>query len=159
RAYLINQKIEDIRNTLFRQTMFAEFELKLHEWAEKNVPLTPTLLKSEYLKLNAEYFGDTLVLDPEIEGEWARIPHFYYNFYVYQYATGISAAHALCEKVLKEGSGARDRYLRFLSSGSSKYPLELLELAGVDMRKSDAVDATIRHFDALVTELEKTLMK
>ena len=157
RAYLINQKIEDIRGTLFRQTMFAEFELRLHTWVEQNVPLTPALLKSEYRKLNSDYFGAHLVIDDAIDIEWARIPHFYYNFYVYQYATGISAAHALCEKVLKEGAPAKERYLKFLSSGSSRYPLELLELAGVDMRRSDAVEATIRHFDTLVTELEQAL--
>lgn len=159
RAFLINQKIEDIRGTFFRQTMFAEFELRLHQWAEKNVPITPALLKSEYRKLNTEYFGENVVCDEEIDIEWARIPHFYYNFYVYQYATGISAAHALCEKVLKEGGEARERYLRFLSSGGSRYPLDLLEVAGVDMRKPDAVEATIRHFDALVTELEQLLSK
>ncbi|MFI5334267.1 MAG: oligoendopeptidase F [Chlamydiales bacterium] len=158
RAYLINQKIEDIRGTLFRQTMFAEFELRLHSLVEQNVPLTPTLLKSEYRKLNSDYFGKHLVIDDAIDIEWARIPHFYYNFYVYQYATGISAAHALCEKLVKEGSGAREHYLQFLSSGCSHFPLELLELAGVDMRKSDAVEATIRHFDLLVTELS-TLLK
>jgi oligoendopeptidase F len=157
RAFLINQKIEDIRNTLFRQTMFAEFELRLHQWAEQNVPLTPSLLKSEYRKLNSAYFGNALVIDEEIDIEWARIPHFYYNFYVYQYATGISAAHALCEKVIKEGEPARERYLKFISSGGSKYPIELLELAGVDMRKPDAVEATIRHFGNLVDELEKLL--
>ncbi len=159
RAFLINQKIEDIRGTFFRQTMFAEFELRLHEWAEKNVPITPALLKEEYRKLNAEYFGKDVVIDEEIAIEWARIPHFYYNFYVYQYATGISAALALCEKVLHEGQPARERYLTFLSSGGSKYPLELLQAAGVDMRKPDAVEATIRHFDALVQELEQLLAR
>lgn len=157
RAFLLNQKIEDIRNTFFRQTMFAEFELKLHEWAEKGVPLTPALLRSEYRKLNQDYFGSEVVIDEEIEGEWARIPHFYYNFYVYQYATGISAAHKLVEEVLKGGKEAQARYLTFLSSGSSKYPLELLRLAGVDMQKPDAVEATIRHFEVLVQELEGLL--
>jgi oligoendopeptidase F len=157
RAFLINQKIDDIRATLFRQTMFAEFELKLHTWVEEGVPLTPSLLKTEYRKLNAFYFGKDVTLDEEIDIEWARIPHFYYNYYVYQYATGISAALALCEKVIKEGESARKRYIAFLSSGGNKYPLELLELAGVDMRKPDAVLASIRHFDSLVGELETLL--
>ncbi len=157
RAFLINQKIDDIRATLFRQAMFAEFELKLHTWVEEGVPLTPSLLKAEYKKLNAFYFGKDVILDEVIDIEWARIPHFYYNYYVYQYATGISAALALCEKVIKEGEPARKRYLDFLSSGGNKYPLELLELAGVDMRKPDAVIASIRHFDELVNELETLL--
>ena len=93
----VNQKIEDIRGTLFRQTMFAEFELKVHEMAEQNIPLTPKLLKETYRQLNQHYFGDAAVIDSEIDIEWARIPHFYYNFYVFQYATGISAALALAE--------------------------------------------------------------
>ncbi|MBI2743063.1 MAG: oligoendopeptidase F [Chlamydiales bacterium] len=157
RAFLINQKIEDIRATFFRQTMFAEFELRLHQWAEEGVPLTPALLKAEYRKLNSDYFGKDLVIDEEIDIEWARIPHFYYNFYVYQYATGISAALALCERVLKEGGDTKERYLRFLSSGGSQYPLDLLKVAGVDMRKPDAVEATIRLFDSLVDELAKLI--
>lgn len=150
RAYLINQKIEDIRNTFFRQTMFAAFELKLHQLAEKGAPLTPTLLKDEYRKLNLAFFGPEVVVDSETDIEWARIPHFYYNFYVYQYATGISAAHALVDIVTKEGP---ENYLKFLSSGGSKYPLDLLATAGTDMRKPDAVEATIRHFGELTQEL------
>lgn len=155
KGFLINQKIEDIRNTLFRQTMFAEFELKLHEWAQQGVPLTPTLLKEEYQKLNRDYFGPDVVIDREIEIEWARIPHFYYNFYVYQYATGISAALALVDKVVKEGEKARDKYLQFLSSGSSRYPLDLLAMAGVDMRKGEAVASAIDKFDQLVTDFSQ----
>lgn len=154
KAYLINQKIEDIRNTFFRQTMFAEFELLLHKLAEKDTPLTPTLLKESYLQLNRDYFGTSVVVDELIDIEWARIPHFYYNFYVYQYATGISAAHALFENVLKKGEDARDRYLAFLSSGSSQYPLDLLELAGVNMREKEPIEATINQFARLVSELE-----
>jgi oligoendopeptidase F len=157
RAFLINQKLDDMRATLIRQTLFAEFELKLHTWAEQGIPLTPSLLKEEYKRLNAEYFGPDLYLDPEIEIEWARIPHFYYNFYVYQYATGISAAHALVEKVLTEGEVAKDKYLSFLSSGSSLYPLDVLKRAGVDMRTSAPVESAMRHFDALVTELAELL--
>jgi oligoendopeptidase F len=158
RAYLINQKIDDIRGTFFRQTLFAEFELKLHTWVEQGVPLTPTLLRTEYRKLNLAYFGPDVTLDDAIDIEWARIPHFYYNFYVYQYATGISAAFALYDRVEKEGEKARLDYLTFLSSGCSHYPLDLLKMAGVDMRKGTAVSSLITHFDALTNELEKVLM-
>ena len=150
RAFLINQKIEDIRSTFFRQTMFAEFELKLHQLAEQGIPLTPTLLKSEYRKLNLDYFGPDVVVDPEIDIEWARIPHFYYNFYVYQYATGIAAAHSLVEIVEKQGP---QNYLQFLSSGGSKYPLDLLLTAGVDMRKPAPIATHIHQFEHLTTEL------
>ncbi len=128
KIYLINQKIEDIRTTFFRQTMFAEFELWLHETAEKNIPLTPTLLKEEYRKLNAKYFGPSVTIDPEAEMEWARIPHFYYNFYVFQYATGISAAFALVERVLAGGNKEQEEYLSFLKGGSSRIPLIFLNL-------------------------------
>ena len=159
RCYLINQEIEGLRNTLFRQTMFAEFELAIHEWAEQGIPLTPALLKQTYRKLNQDYFGKEVVLDNEIEGEWARIPHFYYNFYVYQYATGISAAHALFQQVVKEGKGAQERYLKFLSSGSSRYPIDLLADAGVDMRQKKTVELAIDHFDALVEELRVVAIK
>lgn len=158
KCYLINQEIEDLRGTLFRQTMFAEFELKLHEWAEKGVPLTPTLLKETYRNLNQDYFGSSVIIDQEIDGEWARIPHFYYNFYVYQYATGISAAHALFSQVTKEGEPARDRYLKFISSGCSQYPIDLLATAGVDMRQKKPVELAIDHFDNLVEELKKLLL-
>jgi oligoendopeptidase F len=157
KAYLINQKIDDIRSTLFRQTMFAEFELTLHEWIEKGVPLTPSLLREQYKKLNREYYGPELCIDEEIAIEWARIPHFYYNFYVYQYATGISAAHALLEGVLKEGEPARKRYLGFLSAGSSQYPLDVLSDAGVDMRKPGPVDSLLCYFNQLAAELETLL--
>lgn len=153
RAYLINQKIEDVRATFFRQTMFAEFELLIHKLAEENIPLTPGLLKEEYRKLNQDYFGDEVTLDAGIDIEWARIPHFYYNFYVYQYATGISAAHALFENVMNHGDKARDAYLHFLSSGCSNSPLDILEQAGVNMRDKQPIESTIHQFDRLVKEL------
>jgi oligoendopeptidase F len=157
KIFLINQKIEDIRGTLFRQTMFAEFELKLHEWVENGIPLTPELLKEEYSKLNQYYFGPDTVIDPEIDIEWARIPHFYYNFYVFQYATGISAALALSDKVKKGNTADREAYLNFLKSGSSKYPIETLQLAGIDMRSPAPVKAAIESLDKLTKELEKLL--
>jgi oligoendopeptidase F len=157
KAFLINQKLDDMRATLLRQTMFAEFELKIHTLAEQGVPLTPALLKKEYRQLNEEYFGPDVHLDEEVDIEWARIPHFYYNFYVYQYATGISAAHALVDRVLKGEEAARKSYLDFLSAGSSRYPIDVLLLAGVDMRTPQPVESAMRHFDELVGELAELL--
>jgi len=152
KAFLINHAIDGIRATLFRQTLFADFELKIHEWAEKGIPLTPTFLKEEYRKLNAEYYGEDLAVGEYADIEWARIPHFYYNFYVYQYATGISAALALVDGAVKD-SGKRARYLEFLSSGGSKFPIDLLKLAGVDMNTPAPVLSAIDHFEMLVDEL------
>ena len=152
KAYLINQKIEDIRATLFRQTLFAEFELQLHTWAENGVPLTPSLLKETYLKLNREYYGPDLAIDPLLAIEWARIPHFYYNYYVYQYATGLSAALSLFTQAMQSDE-AKKRYLAFLSSGGSQYPIDLLKIAGVDMTKPDAVQAAMEYFKTLMREM------
>lgn len=154
KAYLINQKLDDIRSTLFRQAMFAEFELWIHTQAEQSIPLTPKSLREEYRRLNALYFGETVVLDPECDSEWSRIPHFYYNFYVYQYSTGISAALSLADRVVHGGQSERDAYLKFLMSGSSKYPLDLLKEAGVDMRSPVPVEAAIDRFSSLVDDLE-----
>ncbi len=155
-AYLINYEIEGIRTTIFRQTMFAEFELQVHRWAEEGVPFTPTLLKDAYLKLNREYYGPELILDAGVDYEWTRIPHFYYNFYVYQYATGLSAALALFEKA-SASQEARKNYLQFLSSGGSRYPLDLLQIAGVDLKSKEPVDAAMRRFRTLVAELKELL--
>jgi oligoendopeptidase F len=155
-AYLINYEIEGIRATIFRQTLFAEFELQIHKWAELGTPLTPALLKEYYIKLNRDYYGDELILDQELEIEWARIPHFYYNFYVYQYATGLSAALALFEKA-KASPEVRKRYLEFLSSGGSRYPIDLLSFAGVNMRSSAPIDAAMKRFGELLVELQDCL--
>jgi len=157
RIFLINEKIEDIRGTLFRQTMFAEFELWLHDTAEKNIPLTPKLMNETYLDLNRRYFGPNVVIDKESEREWARIPHFYYNFYVYQYATGISAALALAERVCKGGKKEREEYLSFLKAGCSEYPIDILKKAGVDMRSPQPVASAIATFGSLVDRLEQEL--
>jgi oligoendopeptidase F len=157
KIYLISQQIDDIRNTLFRQTMFAEFELKIHELAEESTPLTPTLLCELYKELLKKYFGSEVVLDEEASFEWARIPHFYYNFYVYQYATGISAALALSKKVNDGGEKDKEAYLNFLKSGSSHYPLETLKIAGVDMSQKEPVKEAIQTFKRLVDELETLL--
>jgi len=157
RIYLINEKIEDLRGTLFRQTMFAEFELWIHEMSEQDIPLTPKLLSDYYLELNRRYFGERIVIDDEAAAEWSRIPHFYYNFYVYQYATGISAALALADRVCKGGKQERDDYLSFLKAGCSRYPIDILKSAGVDMRSSQPVTAAIGKFGSLVTQLGKEL--
>jgi len=158
RAYLINYEIEGIRTTIFRQALFAEFELQIHNLAEQGQTMTPQLLKDIYLKLNREYYGPELVLDSGLENEWERIPHFYYDFYVYQYSTGLSAALALFEKAT-QSKQARDRYLQFLSSGGSKYPLDLLRLAGVDLNDRAPVLAAMKRFGSLLVELKKELQK
>lgn len=155
-AYLINYEIEGIRATLFRQTLFAEFELQIHKWVEEGTPLTPALLKKCYMQLNRDYYGPDLVLDKELEAEWARIPHFYYNFYVYQYATGLSAAMALFRQV-QTSPQAKDRYLEFLSSGGSHFPVDLLSRAGVDMKSGATVDAAMDRFRELLNEFRKCL--
>lgn len=153
RLFLVNEALEDIRATFFRQTMFAEFELTMHKLVEEGTPLTPTLLKEIYTKLNTDYFGPNVVIDAPIAIEWARIPHFYYNFYVYQYATGISAATCLSERVLHKEPRALEQYLAFLKSGGSLYPIDLLKLAGIDMTTAAPIEAIIRKFDSLVSEL------
>lgn len=155
RRFLISQRLDDIRSTFFRQTMFAEFELLLHTLAEQGVPLTPALLKEKYLELNQVYFGQAVEVDPLIAIEWARIPHFYYNFYVYQYATGISAAHALFKRVMRGGQKELQEYLSFLSAGCSRPPLEILKDAGVDLLTSAPLEALIQHFEELIFQLEK----
>lgn len=157
KAYLLNQMIEDIRATLFRQTMFAEFELKVHEFVEKGIPLTPSLLREEYKKLYKDYYGSHLNIGDEISIEWARIPHFYYNFYVYQYATGISAAISLVNRCEKLGDLAKQDYLNFLKSGSSDYPINILQKAGVDMEKEQPIFDAISYFDELLSEFEKVM--
>lgn len=148
RLYLINQKIDDMRATFFRQTMFAEFELTLHELAEKQVPFAASLLKEKYGELNKAYYGVDFLVDDEISVEFLRVPHFYYNFYVYQYATGIAAAAALSE------IGDKKSYLKFLSSGSSGYPLDLLKEAGVDMTSDVPALSMIKTFERWAEELK-----
>ena len=155
RIYILSQKIDSIRSTLYRQTLFAEFELKIHEMAEKQIPMTASSLKEIYLQLNKKYYGTVLTLDPLLAVECFRIPHFYYNFYVYQYATGISAAYFLAEKVLAQEEQALEKYLNFLSMGSSKFPLELLKDAGVDMHQKDPIVHLVERFSYLVDCLEK----
>ena len=157
RKYLINFYIEEFRTTLFRQTMFAEFELLAHEEIEKGGVLTPQWLNDTYEQLNADYFGPAMGKDEYIKYEWSRIPHFYRGFYVYQYATGYSAATAISSKILNEGTEARDNYIEFLKSGSSNYPVELLKIAGVDMASPEPVKMAMETFKNLVDEFEKLM--
>ena len=157
RAYLINYFLEQFRTTLYRQTMFAEFELKINQLAEGGESLTADLLSQEYAKLNAAYYGDAVVQDSGIAMEWARIPHFYYNYYVFQYATGFSAAIAIAMNILKNGAPAVEAYRKFLSSGCSDTPVELLKIAGVDMSTPQPVNEALALFDALLSEMEQLL--
>lgn len=157
RKYLLNLYIEEFRTTLFRQTMFAEFEHLTHKYVENGGSLTAEWLNAEYDKLNRAYFGDALAEDEYIQYEWARIPHFYRSFYVYQYATGYSAATAISKKILTEGEPARDAYLAFLKTGDSDYPVELLKIAGVDMSTKEPVLLAMETFKSLVEELESLL--
>jgi len=158
RAYIINRQIDDIRGTLFRQTMFAEFEKVIHEVEEAGDALTLDVFKSEYHKLLTGYFAENLLLDPQLDLECLRIPHFYGAFYVYKYATGISAAVALSEKVLRGDAGAVDAYLEFLKSGGSKFPLETLKAAGVDMTTPKPIESTLQLFERRLGELEELLL-
>lgn len=153
--YLLNLYIEEFRTTLFRQTMFAEFEHLTHKAIEDGQVLTPEWMCEEYQKLNDKYFGPAVEKDDTIRYEWARIPHFYNAFYVYKYATGYSAATAISDKILKEGTPARDAYIDFLKTGESDYPIELLKLAGVDMSTPKPIEQAMETFKKLVDEFEK----
>ena len=157
RAYLINHFLEQFRTTLYRQTMFAEFELNIGKMAQEGTSLTPDVLNAEYRRLNRLYFGEEVVLDDEIDMEWMRIPHFYYNYYVFQYATGYAAAIALSRRILREGESAVKDYLGFLSGGCSKSPIDLLRGAGVDMSTTAPVEEALKLFDELIGEMEQLM--
>ena len=157
KIYLLNYYLEQFRTTVYRQTMFAEFEKIVHETVEGGEPLTAEGFTDIYYKLNEKYYGKSCVVDEEIGLEWARIPHFYTNFYVYKYATGFSAASALSKQILEEGETAVARYKEFLKSGGSDYPLNQLKAAGVDMHKKESVDEALSVFAELVDQLEKEL--
>jgi len=158
RAYIINRQIDDLRGTLFRQTMFAEFEKIIHAIEESGDALTLAVFKSEYHKLLETYFAENFVLDPELDLECLRIPHFYHAFYVYKYATGISAAVALSEQVLSGKADSVNAYLDFLRSGGSKFPLETLQAAGVDMTTPAPIESTLRLFERRLDDLESLLL-
>ncbi|HIE0296965.1 TPA: oligoendopeptidase F [Clostridioides difficile] len=155
--YLLNYYLEQFRTTVHRQTMFAEFEKIVHQRVESGEPLTADEFTNIYYKLNEKYYGKSAIVDKQIGIEWARIPHFYSNFYVYKYATGFSAASALSKQILSEGSTAVDRYINFLKSGGSEYPLEQLKSAGVDMTKKESIEEALNVFAELVNKLEKEL--
>lgn len=154
KKYLINYFMEQFRGTLFRQTMFAEFEKITHEMVEKGEPLTNENMSEIYYNLNKLYFGDDIVIDDKISIEWARIPHFYNAFYVYQYATGYSAAIALSRKILSEGETAVEKYKDFLKKGDSEYSIDLLKGAGVDMTSTEPIENAMKVFESLLDEME-----
>jgi oligoendopeptidase F len=155
RMYLINHYLETFRGTVFRQTMFAEFEKMIHAKVEQEEALTADLLSEMYRELNVAYHGPEMVVDSEIDLEWARIPHFYNNFYVYKYATGFSAATSLAKQIVEEGEPAVERYLDFLSSGGSDYPLNLLKKAGVDMTSPEPIREALAVFKEMLEEMEQ----
>lgn len=157
RAFLVNYFLEQFRTTLFRQTMFAEFELMINEKVESGESLTAEALCEMYHQLNVDYYGEDLIVDSELDMEWARIPHFYYNYYVYQYATGFSAAIALSQRILNEGDTAVRDYVGFLSGGCSTDPITLLRNAGVDMMDNKAVDDAMKVFNSFLDEMETIL--
>ena len=154
RAYLINHFLDQFKGTIYRQTMFAEYELNIGRMVAEGRTLTADALCAEYKRLNELYYGPDMVVDDEIAMEWARIPHFYYNYYVFQYATGYSAAIALSRKILREGESAVKDYLGFLSGGCSKSPIDLLKGAGVDMTSPEPVDQALKLFGELLDEME-----
>lgn len=157
KIYLLNYYLEQFRTTVYRQTMFAEFEKICHRKVENGEPLTAEDFNNIYYDLNKKYYGESSEVNEDIALEWARIPHFYSNFYVYKYATGFSAASALSKQILEEGDSAVDRYKEFLKSGGSEFPLDQLRKAGVDMEKKEAVDEALHVFKDLVKQLEKEL--
>lgn len=157
KAYLLNHYLEEFRGTVFRQTMFAEFEKMIHEKIEQGEALNAQELCDMYYGLNKKYFGEEVAIDKEVAMEWSRIPHFYSSFYVYKYATGFSAATAIVEKILTEGKPAVDKYIEFLKGGGSNYPLELLKIAGVDLSSPQPIQDALNVFEKTLDELEELL--
>lgn len=157
KLYILDQYLEEFRGTLYRQTLFADFELAMHQWVEKGQTLTPDWLDKTYLGLARQYYGHksgTISVNKYIENEWSNIPHFYYDFYVYQYCTGIAAATVLADMVLKGSDIERNRYMDFLKSGGSKYPLDTLKDAGVDLTTPQPIVMAVRKFDEIVSQME-----
>lgn len=157
KIYFINQYLEQVRTTVYRQAMFAEFEMIVHTKAEANEAITADILENIWLDLNKQYYGDTIIIDDNIKIEWARIPHFYRPFYVYQYVTGYAAATTIANKLITEGAAAQKRYLTYLQSGGSDYSIELLKGAGVDMSTPTPLEITLEKFDIRLKELEELL--
>jgi oligoendopeptidase F len=162
RLSLLGSYLENIKGTVFRQTQFAEFELRIHEMAEKGEPLTGDVLNKVYDEIVKKYYGhdkNICIIDDEIKAEWMYIPHFYYNFYVYQYATSFTASAALSERTIAGDKTSTEKYIKFLSSGGSDYPIELLKKAGVDMTTSEPFDLTMIKMNRVMDEMEKILDK
>ena len=157
KLYLLNRRLENIRTTVYRQTMFASFEREVHRRAAAGEDTTPDGLCALWYEMNKKYYGNAIVVDDALKIEWARIPHFYSPFYVYQYATGFSAATALAAGILEQGVPARDKYLSFLTKGGSDYPISLLRDAGVDMSTKEPVEAVIKLFEDTLCETENLL--
>jgi len=160
RLSLLGNYLEGIKGTVFRQTQFAEFELRIHEMAEKGQSLTGDVLNDLYAGITKKYYGHdegVCIVDDEIRAEWALIPHFYYNFYVYQYATSFTASAALSERVLAGDNATRKRYIEFLSAGGSDYPINLLKQAGVDMTTPEPFELTMKKMNRVMDEMEKIL--
>jgi oligoendopeptidase F len=160
RLSLLGNFLENIKATVFRQTQFAEFELKMHQLAERGEPITGEVLGTIYLDITRRYYGhaeDICIVDDYVRHEWSYIPHFYIGFYVFQYATSFTAAEALSEKVLAADEDARKRYLTFLGSGTSKYPIELLKDAGVDMTTDEPLDFAMRKMNRVMDEIEEMM--
>lgn len=157
RAYVLSHYLDGFKGTVFRQTQFAEFEHFMHVEAAKGTPLTADFLSKNYSEINSKYYGESVEKDEEIQYEWARIPHFYYNYYVYQYSTGFCAATALADKLLKKEEGALEKYLTYLKAGSSDFPIEVMKKAGVDMTDKDYLLRAMAVFEERVDELEKAL--
>jgi len=155
--YILNHYLEQFRGTVYRQAMFAEFERDIHAMVERGEALTGDKLNDHYMGLNIKYYGADMIVDEEIKYEWSRIPHFYYNFYVFQYATGFSAAVALSQSILENGTEGLDKYLGFLESGSSEYPIEILKKAGADMTTTAPVSDALKLFGELVDKMERLL--
>jgi oligoendopeptidase F len=159
KAFLLNHLLEQFRTTVFRQTMFAEFEKTSHEMAAQGIPLTKESLSEMYFRLNEQYYGETCFMDPEIASEWMRIPHFYRAFYVYVYATGLCAAVSLSDRILREGENAVKDYRKFLSAGCSVPPIEALKLAGIDMSRPEPVRQALEVFRETVKKMHEVTGK
>jgi oligoendopeptidase F len=159
KAWLLSELLETIRTTIYRQTLFAEFELEVHKLAEDGKPITADKLNSIYAGLIKTYYGPNYTMDANDHMEWAYIPHFYYKYYVFTYATGLSSGIAFADKIVKEGEPAREAYLNMLKGGSSKPPLELLKEAGLDLTKPEAIKSALDLFDRTIDQLEELLDK
>ncbi len=157
RAYVLNYYLDGFKGTIFRQTQFAEFEQWLHEMDAKGEPLTAEKMSATYLSLNQRYYGDQVGATPQIADEWARIPHFYYDFYVYQYATGFAAATTLAQNILDDDQQHTENYLNYLRSGSSDYPINIMRHAGVDMEQTTYLERAFNIFARRLHELEGLL--